>query len=197
MVRKVGAVAPRAHSASRSVVKRLDGVEVGAKLESRHPPKAGPSQAEIAFAVRITSGRTVWRQKERVASCVVGIGVVAGNAEQHRRHAERERDLAGGDVLGLDEIHVLRREPSTSSRARLRAAAAGRRCARPGSPAPARPSAARTARASDCPSLALIDQRAGGPRRIVEQRLVPGAAALWMSMRRPPPPRSGSCRSGR
>jgi hypothetical protein len=26
------------------------------------------------------------------------------------RHAQRQRDLAGSDVLGLDEVHVLRRQ---------------------------------------------------------------------------------------
>ena len=28
---------------------------------------------------------------------VVGVGVVAGDAEQHGRHTQRERDLAGGE----------------------------------------------------------------------------------------------------
>jgi hypothetical protein len=41
---------------------------------------------------------------------VVVVGVVAGDAQQHGWHAEREGDLAGGGVLGLDEVHVLRRE---------------------------------------------------------------------------------------
>ena len=35
---------------------------------------------------------------------------LAGNAEQHRRHAEGKRDLARGDVLRLDKIHILRRK---------------------------------------------------------------------------------------
>ena len=36
--------------------------------------------------------------------------VVARQAEQQRRHAERERDLARGGGLRFDEIHVLRRQ---------------------------------------------------------------------------------------
>ncbi len=37
--------------------------------------------------------------------------VVAGNAEQHRRHTEGECYVAGSPILRLDEIHVLGRQP--------------------------------------------------------------------------------------
>jgi len=38
---------------------------------------------------------------------VVGVGVVAGDAEEHGGDAEGEGDLAGGDMFRLDEVHVL------------------------------------------------------------------------------------------
>ena len=108
-----------------------------------------------------------------VGLLVIGVGVVAGNAEQHRRHAEGERDLARRRVLGLDEIHVLGRQrhrlpvepafeqqrPAGIGRAlvaapRVRASAArtGRRRAprRPARHRPARRRAAPHCRAAPC-----------------------------------------------
>ena len=129
--------------------------------------------------MRATSGSTVPRQNARCASLIIRIRVVARDAEQHRRHAQRQRDLARGGVLGLDEVHVLRAE-----RQRLpvepafQAAAAARR-----SCAPWKPSSSSDFSRANCspvrlPLLRRVDERARGPRRVVEQRLVPGAGRV-------------------
>ena len=109
----------------------------------------------------------------------IGVGVVAGQAEQQRRHAEGERDLAGSDALGGDEIELGRgqreRLPVETALEQQRAAGiAGtlervlqlllealelrlgqRRAFRP-----------------------VIDQGAGGARGVVEQGLVPAAGGV-------------------
>ena len=109
---------------------------------------------------------------------IVGVGVVARQPEQHRRHPEGQRHVARRRLLGLVELHVATaRSPSASSRARPRAASAARRCAPPGGGSRARRPAAHTGPTPSCPMPvgAPVDDRARRPRRIVEQRLRPGA----------------------
>ena len=109
---------------------------------------------------------------------VVGVGVVAGDAEQHGRHAERQRDLARGDVLGLDEVHVLGAHrhgfPVEPAFQQQRAAGAG--------------GALEALLQLGLEAVVLldgevavaggVDQRAGGTRGVVEQRLVPARGGV-------------------
>jgi hypothetical protein len=104
---------------------------------------------------------------------VVGVGVVAGDAQEHRRHAERQGDLAGGGVLGLHEVHVLRRQahglPVEAAFEQQRTAGVG--------------GALETLLELGLEAVELlgaqvafargVDEGAGGTRRVVEQRLVP------------------------
>ena len=73
-------------------------------------PNSGPSQAVSSFAVLADQRQHGQPVESAVGFAIIGVGVVAGNAEQHRRHAEGQRDVAAGRVLGLDEIHILRRQ---------------------------------------------------------------------------------------
>ena len=88
------------------------------------PPAAQEARHRLGHAARQRQHGQA--PEGAVGLLIVGECVVARNAQQHRRHAEGQRDLARRAVLGLDEIHVLRRSPSPSSRARLPAASAGR-----------------------------------------------------------------------
>ena len=109
---------------------------------------------------------------------VVGIGVVAGDAEQHRRHADRERDLAGGDVLGLDEVHVLGRE---RHRLPVEAAFEQQRPAGAGGALEALLQLGLEAVVLFGREVAVaggVDEGAGGPRGVVEQRLVPARGGV-------------------
>ena len=58
-------------------------------------------QCAACLAVGPTSGSTASRQTAWVGLLIVVVLVVAGDAEQHRRHAQRQRDVAGGLALGL------------------------------------------------------------------------------------------------
>src|SRR5207253_11413150 len=87
----------------------LDGVEVGLEGEPL-PCPAGKGWRE---PLRERLGRALHERDHgltiegAVRLGVVRVRVVPGKAEQQRRYAEGERDLAGGGVLRLDEIHVL------------------------------------------------------------------------------------------
>jgi hypothetical protein len=105
--------------------------------------------------------------------------VFARNAEQHRRHAEGERDVAAGGVLRLDEIHVLRRQAH-----RLPVEPAFEQ-QRPPGPHRAgiplfhlrlQPVELLVGKAAAL--FRRIDQRARRTRRIVEQRLVPAPGGI-------------------
>ena len=113
-----------------------------------------------------------------VGFLIVGEGVVAGDTEQHRRHAERQRDLARRDMFHLDEIHILWRKthrlPVETALKQQRPA--GIRC--PLKAALELRLEAVILFARERAVLALKNQRAGGPRGIVEQRLVPGAGGI-------------------
>jgi hypothetical protein len=113
-------------------------------------------------------------EEHAVGLLIVRIGVVAGDAEQHRRHAQGQRDLARRGVLGLQEIHVLGRQ-----RHRLPIEPAFEEKRPPGV---ARPLVLVLQFALEPLELALgqhralrarIHQRAAWARRVVEQRLVP------------------------
>ena len=191
---EVRAVPTLAHSASRSG-QRLDLVGVVPEShvlpERRRQPPADRLGEPAPAAVRSCARRRGWPP-------VVGVGIVAGDAEQHRRHAEGERDLARRRVLGRDEVHVLGRRDSAFQSSPPSSSSGRPACAAPRSSSRARPSAARTARRVRLPpSLALINKCARGPRRIVEQRLVP-ARRRHCGCRAPsPPPRSARSHSGR
>jgi hypothetical protein len=77
------------------------------------------SLAITPMAVSATSTSPLPRLHERdhrlapegaIGFLVIAIGVVAGQAEQQRRHAESERDLARGRGFRLGKIHVLARD---------------------------------------------------------------------------------------
>ncbi len=114
-----------------------------------------------------------------IGLAVICKGVVAGKPQQQGRHAEGERDLSCGAGFRLGEVHVLRRE-----RQRL-----------PVEPAFEQQRAARVVGAREILFELLleprelfvgqmgvvgsgVDQRAGGPGGIVEQRLVPEARGV-------------------
>ena len=133
-----------------------------------------------------------------VGFLVVRIGVVTGNGEQHRRHAKGQRDLARGRMLGLQKIHVARRQ-----RHRLPVEASFQH---------QRPSSIGGALIllGEClldPVVlgvgehgaigAGIDQCAGRACRIVEKRLVPASRSIVGIDRRQQPLLSGSSRSDR
>ena len=110
---------------------------------------------------------------------VIGVGVVAGKAQQQGRHAEGQGDLAGGGGLGLHEIHVLRRE-----RERLPIEAALQQQRPPGI---GRALVIRLQLALEAGELRVaqrraggggVDQRPGGPGGIVEEGLVPGPGGV-------------------
>ncbi len=114
-----------------------------------------------------------------------------------RRHAEGERDLAGGSVAGLEEVHVLRRQRhgfpvEAAFEQEWPAGVAG---------------ALEPLLQFALQALVLfgrqvavtrgVDERARGPGRVVEQRLVPARRRCCGGRSRWRRPRSGSCRSGR
>ena len=107
--------------------------------------------AVSAAAVRAHQRQHGQAAEGAVGLLVVGVGVVARDAEQHRRHAEGQGDVARRPVPGLDEIHVAGRQPH-----RLPVEPALQQHRPPGfgaprnSPPRAPPSAAHTAPASDC-----------------------------------------------
>ena len=80
---------PRASAISRAAVWRASIQSVTFGLSDMDFQSSPPSRSSGLLLARL-------RQDG-----YVGIGVVAGDAEQHWRHAERKRDLAGGDVAGL------------------------------------------------------------------------------------------------
>ncbi len=97
----------RLHSAARSA---LSASTWSASTIKPHRAERGrePGAERRADAVRERQhGRA---EEHAVRFLVIRIGVVARNAEQLRRHAEGERDLARRGVLRLHEVHVLRRE---------------------------------------------------------------------------------------
>ena len=104
---------------------------------------------------------------------VVGVGVVAGDAQEHRRDAEGEGDLAGGDVLGLDEVHVLGRQAHGLP---VEAAFEQERAAGVGSALEALLQLGLEAVVLLDREVAVargVDQGAGGTGRVVEEGLVP------------------------
>ena len=117
----------------------------------------------------------------------IGVGVIARQAEQQRRHAKGQRNFARGGIAGLRKIHILRRE-----RQRLPVEPAFEQQRTPG-----------VERAGEILLQLLleprellvgkmralgpgVDQRAGGSRRIIEQRLVPVTRGVMLGRRRSP-----------
>ena len=72
------------------------------RAEDRREPAAQPCRRAVDER---QYGEAI---KGAVRLLVIGIGVVAGNADQHRRHAKRQRDIAGGSVARFQKIHVTR-----------------------------------------------------------------------------------------
>ena len=82
-------------------------VEVGTQLQPLAVGGSEPHRHRFRGAVDEAQHRLPPEHAVRLG--VVRVGVVARNAKQHRRYAQRQRDFARGDVLGLDEVHVFRR----------------------------------------------------------------------------------------
>ena len=59
--------------------------------------------AERRYRFVTATGDIVERE---IGFAIIGIGVVAWNPEQHRRHAEGQRDVARSRVTRFDEIHI-------------------------------------------------------------------------------------------
>jgi hypothetical protein len=106
------------------------------------------------------------------------VGIVARDPEQHRRHAERQRDLARGGVAGFGKVHVRGREAH-----RLPVEPAFKKQRTPGILSPrmgAGEFRTQTIELLVAQSLGARgkDQRAGRPRGIVDQCLVPCPAGI-------------------
>ena len=48
--------------------------------------------------------------KGLIGLAVIGVGIIARQAEQHGRYAKGERDFAGGFPAGLNKVHIGRRK---------------------------------------------------------------------------------------
>ena len=90
------------------VGERLDGVEVRFERKRLAEGRREPMGQRFRRALHQRDDRLA--VEGAVGFGVVRMRAVAGKAEQQRRHAEGERDLARGGGLRLDEVHVLRRE---------------------------------------------------------------------------------------